>query len=254
MALRAKSLFLYGFEVTITNQNIPFKAVSGGPELTASVPVGFYSLTSLIVAIAKAMNLTDPSNTYTVTADRSISSGTQNRVTIATSGTFLSILFSSGATASASMRDLIGFGHTDRTGSTSYTSVSTSGTALQPDWYGKNYKPPVSTLKNIGAVNISSRGIKEAITWSINQFLEVEFENEAEAKVLVYWPPLISWLIQQKPFDFTPEVSSPNSVWSVTLEKTNDDGQGLAMSMKELVPDRPFLYTSGALTFRVIPT
>jgi len=254
MALRSKSLFLYGFEVTVNNQYIPFKNSSGGSVINASIATGFYSLTSLIAAIQTAMNLSDPTNTYTVTADRSFSSGTQNRVSIATSGTYLSLLFSSGSLASASVRDLIGFAHTDRTGATTYQGTISAGTALQTDWYGKNYKPPASTLKNIGAVNISAKGIKEAITWSIMQFIEVEFENEAQAKVLAYWPQLIQWMIQQRPFDFTPETSSPSTVYSVTLDKTGDDGQGLAMSMKELVPDRPFMFTTGQLTFRVIPT
>src|SRR5882672_1955093 len=128
MALRSKSLFLYNFTVTIANQNLPFKAASLGSQLNAVIPVGTYSLSTLATAIATAMNAVDPANTYTVTVNRTISSGTQNRITIATSGSFLSLLFSSGTTAAASIRDLISFGHADLTGATTYTNSATSGT------------------------------------------------------------------------------------------------------------------------------
>lgn len=252
MALRSKSLFLYNLSVTASNQNIPFKAASGGSELTAVIPTGYYSLSTLLTAIASAMIAADPTNTYTATADRTISSGTENRVTIATNGIFLSLLFSSGATAPSSIRDLIGFAHADQTGATTYTSSSTSGTALVTAWYATNYTAPEMNLQNVGTVNVSTSGLKEGIFWSLQQFIIAEYMYESQADVFAFWNPLLIWMIQQKPFDFTPEVSSPSTVYPVTLEKSAVDGKGLAFMMKEQVPDFPFRYTTGSFTMRVV--
>ena len=252
MALKDKSLFLYGFYVDSTNQYLPFKAASGGPEIDAVIPANYYTLQSLCTAIAAAMNSADPSNTYSVTIDRTFSSNLQNRITISTNGSYLSLLFLSGTVASASIRDMISFGHSDYTGATSYQNSSTSGTALQTTWYGKNYQPPTVNLRNIGAVNVTARGDKETISWSVQQFITVEFMYEAQANVLAYWQPLLAWMVVGKPFEFTPETKTPATTYSVTLEKSSVDGKGLGFQMKEMVPDFPFVYTTGPMEFRLL--
>src|SRR5437868_3980949 len=112
MALKSRSLFLYGFQVTELNRSIDFKDTSGGPELSATLTIGFYSLTSLMAEIKRAMQAVSGA-IYTVTADRTYLSGTENRVTISTSGTYLSILFQTGTRAASSCASLIGFNGTD---------------------------------------------------------------------------------------------------------------------------------------------
>lgn len=251
MALRARSMFLYGFEVRTDNQNIPFRATFGGLQLNGVVPLGFYSLTGLMSAIAAAMHTADPAHNYTVTADRSVSGGTENRVTIATGGTYLDLLFATGTLADSSIRDLLAYGIFDYSGSTSYQNSATSGTALTTEWFAYNYQPPEVYAKNFGAVNVSASGLKETITWTIQRFIECDFRYEAEAKVLVDWRPFINWMIQQKLFDFTPEITSPNTVHEVTLEKSTEDGKGLGFKMREMIPDFPFRYTTGPMTFRL---
>ena len=252
MALQAKSLFLYSIVIDTTNQNIPFKAASLGSELTAVIPIGYYSLSSLATAIKAAMQAADSAHTYTVTVDRTTNSGQENRVTIATSGTFLSLLFSSGTTASSSIRDLMSWGHTDKTGATSYQNSGSTGTALVTTWYGKNYQPPDVFQKNFGSVNVATDGTKEGITWTLQRFIGVQFDYEAQAQVLANWNPLISWMIQQKPFEFTPEISSPTTFYAVTLEKSSDDGKGLGFNMKEMLPNFPFMFSTGPITMRVV--
>lgn len=253
MALKAKSLFLYGFEVTAANQYVPFLNVNLGSEIDAIVPTGFYSLGSLAAAIAAAMNSADTMNTYTVTVDRTTSGGTQNRITIATSGSFLSLLFNTGTQAAASIRDLISFGHTDQTGATTYTNSSTAGTALEPDWFGNNYTPPDIYQKNFGSVTVATDGTKEGITWSLQRFIAIEFKWNAQANVLAYWNPFLTWAIQQKPFEFTPEITSPSTLYSVTLETTPADGKGLAWTMKEQIGECSFFFTTGPFVMRVSP-
>jgi hypothetical protein len=251
MALQSKSLFLYNLQVTTLNRSIDFKAASGGPTLMATVDLGYYSLTDLMNAIAAAMNAADTTNNYTVTADRTVSGGTQNRVTISTSGTFLSLLFGTGPRIASSIAPLIGFPATDQTGSTHYTGTSSTGTILRPTLYGYNYLPPDRDKKAFGAVNISASGLKEAVVFQIQKFFEVQFMYEPNSFVISDWVPFIEWIIQQRPLEFTPEISSPNTVYNCTLESTDADGEGMALEMKEMLPDYPFTYDTGLLKFRI---
>jgi hypothetical protein len=161
MALRNPSLFLYGFQVTPQNSSIDFRAVSLGPILQGTLNIGYYSLGSLLTELKRAMEAVDVSNIYTVTADRTISGGTQNRVTISTSGGYLDLLFNSGPRASSSVAPLIGFAATDRTGATSYAGSLSAGTVLVPNFIGYNYLSPDFSRKIFGSVNVSASGLKE---------------------------------------------------------------------------------------------
>ncbi len=252
MALRDKSLFTFGFSIDTSNQNLDFLNVALGAQITAVIPASFYTLGTLATAITLAMNTADITNTYTCTVNRTAGSNLQNRITIATNGAFLTLLLSSGTNVLTSIRDMISFGHADLTGATTYTNSATSGTALQSAFYGFNYTPPQAYQKNTGDVTISASGVKEGISWSIQQFIQIEFKYEPLASVLAYWDPFIQWMILQKPFEFTPETNAPSTVYSVTLEKSPGDGKGLGFMMKEMLPDYPFTFSTGQLEFRVI--
>lgn len=252
MALVDKSLFLYNLSVDQNNSSIDFVNAPGGPTLQANVTFGFYSLTSLMQAIASAMNMADPLNIYTVTADRSFMGGTQNRVTISTSGTHLDLLFLSGPRTASTTAPLIGFAVVDQTGATSYTGTSTAGTTLITDLAGYNWQPPTLWHKNFGAVNVTVNGAKEALTFAIQIFMAVEYKYEPLSKMIAEWNPFMDWIIQQKPFDFTPEVVNFSTFYNVTLEKTAQDGKGLELMFKEMLPQFPFLFQTGQLTFRQV--
>jgi len=251
MALTAKSLILYGLEVTTSNRSIDFKTSGGGAELQATLTLGYYSLTDLMSEIKTQMQAADPYNTYTVTADRTISGGTQNRVTISTSGSYLSLLFGSGTRAASTVAPLIGFTSTDKTGATTYTGTSTCGTALTSTLTGYNWIPPEMNQKVFGSLNISTTGIKEAIVFQIQKFFSVQFKYEPKSYVINSWLPFWQWSIQQRAFEFTPEVTSPSAFYNCTLEKTGADSKGLGFAWKEQLPDFPNLYDSGLITFRV---
>lgn len=253
MALKDKSLFLYGYTITTTNQYIPFKNSSGGSEIDAVIPAGNYTLATLATAIAAAMNLADTSNIYTCTVDRTFSSNLQNRVTIATNGAYLKLLWSTGNVAGISVATTIGFSTgSDSSGATSYQGSTTTGTAFETSWYGFNYQRPDINLRTIGAVNMSAAGYRETVFWSVQQFLNVEFRYEAQAYVLANWAPFLAWMSKGLPFDFTPEVSTPATFYSCTLEKSSVDSKGLGMQMKEMLPDFPLLYTTGAMEMRLL--
>lgn len=252
MALSAPSLFLYGFQITANNQNIQFQVASGGTVLVAVLTPGFYTLATLMTAIQAAMQTADTAHTYTVTANRTLSGGTQNRVTISTSGTFLSLLFGSGTLSGSSPSVLLGFNQTDYTGSTTYTGSTSSGTALVTSLRGYNYLRPEINQKVFGSVNVSASGVKEAIVFQQQQFIQVDFRYETEAQVVTFWTPLMLWLMQQRLFEFTPEITNPTLFYPVTLESSPVDGKGLGFQFTEhLSEGLPGFYQTGALKFRV---
>lgn len=251
MALKAKSLFLFGFKVTENNRALNFRSVNAGPILTVYLTLGYYNLTQLMSEIKRVMEAADPTRIYAISADRSISGGTQNRVTIATNGAYLDLLFGTGPNALSSIRTLIGFAQIDRTGSLSYQGTLTAGSSLVPDYVGYNFLPPQAYKKVFGSVNVSASGEKESVVFNIQQFVQVEFRHEPEAKVITEWELLWDWLIQQRPFEFTPEVSTHGLFHQVTLESTSADGKGLAYKMTEQLPEFPFRYTSGPMVFRL---
>jgi hypothetical protein len=258
MALSSQSLILYGYEVGVDNQNLDFRAASGGPTLTAQIPIGDYSLTTLLSEIATALLSADPTSgqAYFATADRTVLGGLENRVTLAASGglsgTFFSLLFGSGPNASTSIAELIGFAASDRTGALSYTGTITTGTTLIPDFIGYNYADQNQQAKLMGAVNISASGLKESVVFNEQYFIDVEFKYEPKSK-LAQWVSFRDWAIQQRPFDFTPEVRSPSVFSPVTFEKTQYDSKGMGFLMKEMLSEElPNFYTTGPITMRVV--
>lgn len=251
MALTRQSLFLFGLEVTENNSSIDFQNVALGPEIQATLRLGYYSLSALMNEIERAMNAADPANLYTVTADRTFSSGTQNRVTIMTSGSFLSLLFATGTRSSTTVAPLIGFPLTDQTGATSYQGTSSAGIVLLPEELGYTYLSPEMWQKVFGTINVSSSGRKEAVVFNIQKFWQVEFKYEPEAKVVSEWEDFFVWAIQQRLLEFTPSTSSPNTVLEGTLETTTADGKALSFKMQEQLPEFPFFYTTGMMTFRL---
>lgn len=253
MALSSKSLFLYGILINSTNNKIDFKKAAGPTILTATITPGAYSLTSLAIAITAALNAADSLNVYYCTVDRTVGGGLQNRVTIGTStGSYFSLMFASGPNFAVSISTVIGFPQTDTTGALFYQGGSSAGTLLQTTYPGYNYLSPDFKRQLFGSVNVSASGIKEAIVYAIQKFIVVEFKYETKSKVVSEWLPLMTWLIEQKPFDFTPEVSNPSVVYSVTLESSGADSKGLGFEFKEMLPQFPDNYSTGAFKFRVI--
>lgn len=250
MALKNPSLFLYNYQITANNQFISFATNSGEvpPNTrTATIPVGYYSLTSLCSAIASALTSADPLHTYTVTANRNVAGGLQNRVTIATSNSYFGIYFATGNISNPAT--LLGFTGANLTGSTSYTGSLTSGTALIPEQIGFGYLSPNAMNKNFGKLNVSASGLKEAIVFSLQQFCQVQFKYIPEANLPGVWLPFIQWIIQQRALEFTPDYTIPNTFYQVTLEEPN---QGLQIDLSEMLPDFPFYYQTPVMKFRLV--
>lgn len=252
MALKQPSLILWGLQITTFNRWIDYQLSSGGTVYSAQLNLGYYSLTSLLTEITRAMSAASASVTYTATADRTIAGGLQNRITLGTSSAYFKILFNSGTHAATSIASLIGFAQIDKSGSTSYTGSSSAGIVLVTTYPAFNYMPPELNREVQGSRSISAAGIKEAIVFQIMQFISAEFKYEPYAKVLSDWYPFFDWAMQQRPFDLTEDYTIPNRFFEVTLEKTTKSGDGLGQLWKEMLPSFPGLYTTQDLTFRVV--
>lgn len=250
MALGAKSLFLYGFQVTQANSSIDFRAVALETPRQATLRLGFYSLTSLGEEIKRAMQAVDSTRVYTVTVNRNVAGGLQNRVTISTSGAFFSLLFGSGPRNASTTAPLIGFTSTDQTGFLTYTGTLSAGIVFVPSLPGYNFLQPEFYQKNFGAVNVSASGEKESVVFQIQEFWQVQFKYIPKAEFLSGWNPLMRWMIQQRGIEFTPEVSSPSTFFEGTLESTQQDGKGLMFIGAEMLPSFPNVYDIGLLKFR----
>lgn len=248
MALKKKSLFLYGYEVTALNRSLDFK-VNAGPTRQATLRTGYYSLTSLLTEVVRALQSQEPLQTFAYSVNRSIAGNLENRVTLTIAAGTLTLLFGTGPRVTSSIGPTLGFAVADVTGA-SLTGTSTTGTALQTELVGYNYLGPDFSRKVKGSVNISASGVKEAIVYEVQQFTQVEFKHEPEAKVMTEWRPMLEWMIKQRPFEFTPEFTSPNDIIEGTLERTQYDSNGLGYQMTEMLPDFPFYYRTGLMVFR----
>lgn len=250
MALTSKSLFLYGFEIKTTNRSIDFKTTTGGPEIFASLTLGFYSLTELLLEIERAMEAAAPSYSFTATVLRTADSGTGNRVTISSTAPNFRLLFQTGTRVASSTGPLLGFLIQDYIGGSSYQGSLSAGLRLVTDYTGYSYQPPETIREIQGAVSISASGVKESLVFQVQQFLQITFQHEPKAKVVTQWVSLIDWMIKQRLFEFTPDVSEPNTFYEVTLETSSRGQRGLGFLMKEMLPQFPNYYSTGQMTMR----
>lgn len=245
MATVQASSFLFGFEITPNNRFITFGNSLIDTRL-ATLTLGFYSLTSLGVEVVRALTIADPLNTYLFTVNRNIAGGLQNRVTIATTNTFLRLLFSSGNPSNPAT--LMGFNTADYSGAATYTGSSTCGTILVPNQLGYSYLSPYKMSKNFGKVNVSASGVKESITFSLQTFWQVMFKYIPDTLIDTTWNVLVLWMIQQKELEFTPDITKPSVFFVGTLDSPN---QGLDFNFTEMLPDFPFQYSTPLMKFRV---
>lgn len=251
MALTQKSLLLYGLQITELNRSLDFTTDTGAKQ--ATLKLGFYSLGGLATEVARAMFEADPLNIYASSVNRNVGGGLENRVSISSTGALLSLDFGTGPRVASSVAPLIGYNASDYTGATSYTGSTSAGTRVVPDFIGYNFLGPEFQRKVFGSTNVSVSGLKESVVFQIQQFTQVEFKYEPKSKVLTDWTGFFNWAIQQRPFEFTPEISEPTTVHDVTLEKTDYDGKGLGYRMKEMLPAFPDRYTTGLLIMRLTP-
>jgi hypothetical protein len=173
------------FKITTANQWIDWKDTSGGTVRSAAVPAGTYSPAALATQIAASMGLVGD-NVYTATY-----STATGRWTIASSGTYLSILFSSGTNAGSSIGSTIGFSAgTDQTGALTYTSPAIAihteeavildlGQPVAIDSFAMLFEPEAGhKFTNSAVIKLQANATKDFSAPSVN--LTLSFDDTYE--------------------------------------------------------------------------
>lgn len=204
-------LINYKLEVTTANRSLDFKSSFGGPEKQATLRVGLYSLTALAQEVARAMTDADGgANTYSVTVNRTIGGGTQNRLTISTSGAFLSILFATGTRTASTCAGMLGFNVTDRTGATSYDGNNTAGVIIIPTYPPYDLQQPGTIHDAKRSLNETTSGFVETVSFSTfrNFQFKIRYIEEDSAEFSAFQDFHI-WLLRGGPIEFTPLITAP---------------------------------------------
>lgn len=256
MALDNFSIFYYGHEVTVSNNKIDFN--EGASDLIATINVGFYSLTEYLAAVESALN--DAGTLiYTVSVNR-----TSRLVTIEATGTF-SLLFSTGASATVSARDLLGFGSVDVSAAATYTASLKCGDEYRPQFILQDYVDANDNLNLFDSVvNKSANGRVQVISFGNERKFEMSFkfitDLAMDNSVILNNPSgvqdardFFEYIVRKVPIEFMPNVNDRATYYKVILESTAESKIGTAYKLKELVGKNiPGVYESGKLEFRLI--
>lgn len=257
MALETHSLFYFNYEVTDANQSLDFDEGSG--EVTATVEIGSYSLTSLLDAIAAAM--TDAgSMTYDVTVDRDT-----RLITISAASVF-DLLAATGTHVATGIWDLIGFDAADLTGDDAYTGTNASGDSYATQFILQSYVPKENYIQAASAVvNKAASGIVEVIQFGQEQFIEADFRfitdrtiggdspirnsNTGVSDFLTF----MRFLTTNAPVEFMPNEGDTSEFSKVILESYPGFNDGTGFKLKELYDKGlPGFFETGVLKFRVV--
>jgi hypothetical protein len=201
----------YGLEVTTANRSLDFKSSMGGPEKQATLRVGLYSLTALAQEVARAMSDADGgANIYTVSVDRTIGGGAQNRVTIETDGAYLDLLFATGTRTASTCATLLGFNVTDRTGATSYNGNNTAGEIIVPTYPPYDLQQPGTIHDARRSLNETTSGFVETVSFSTfrNFQFKIRYMAEDSAEFAAFQDFHI-WLLRGGPIEFAHEITDP---------------------------------------------
>lgn len=262
MALDTKSVFYYGYRVTAQPQNGFLNIDEGSGEVTFQVPVGTYTLSTLVESLRNTL-LTQGTLDYSVTVDRST-----RKVTISATTNF-DLLTNTGTNAGSSLWSLLGFDTTaDLTGSNTYTSQSASGLAYYPQFFLQSYVDSESfQAKQDASKNIAADGkTVEVINFGIAKFIEMDIkfitsrldiadgqlidknDNGYEDAVAFFKD-----ITNINEFEFMPDKSDAGTFFRCILENTPGFEDGTGYRLRELFNQNlRDVYESGVIRLRVI--
>lgn len=242
-------------EVTSTNYYVDFD--EGGSEISFTLTLGAYTLTTLASELQNKLN-ENGGQTYTVTIDRST-----RKYTIAASSNF-TLRVTTGTHVGTSAFSLLGFS-SNQTGSNSYESQSEVGTSYEPQFYLQDYISPDDWKEAVDeSVNQSATGVVEVVSFGQIQYLQmnIRYANDYlqggafiknNASGVSDLRTFMSFIIQKLPFEFVPDIDSPSSFYKVLLESTSISSQGTGFRLKELYDQSlPGYYETGVLKLRIV--
>lgn len=256
------SAFYYGYQVTAEPYNGYINIDEGSGELAIEVPVGSYTLTTLVDAIRDAL-LSQATLDYTVSVDR-----LSRRITISASTNF-DLLTNTGTNVGSSIWSLLGFDTTaDRTGTNSYTGERFSGIAYYPQFYLQSYVGDDDFQgRNEASKNVASDGTTiEVINYGLAKFIEFDIKfitsrlDIADGNVikknstgLEEARQFLQYATSLNEFEFIPDLNTPGSFKRCIVESTPDFPDGTGYKLKELFNQNlRDIYETGIIRLRVI--
>lgn len=148
-----------------------------GAVKTATVAAGtYYTPASLAAAVQTALTTADGVVTFTVGVS------TTGRIVV-TCGSAFSLLFSTGANAATSMRDVLGFGAVDTASSTTATSTNQHQNA----WYGDRSVgfDGAPHFKRMAAQTVSLAQNVRSVVWSESELRSITLTNIPASKTKI---------------------------------------------------------------------
>lgn len=258
MSLTTFSQFFFGHTVTTANNQIDF--AEGGPELTALLNIGSYSLEDYATEVARALNAAG-AFTYTVTVDRD-----NGELTISAGSTF-SLLVATGSHSGLSAYSMMGFTGADRTTFSTYTGNNMSGSDYVPQFILQDH---ISTddlrSSQDETVNTSANGqIIEVIKFGVKKFIQLSIKYSTDISQPGVGPitdnptgvsdlrTFMQYITTKAPIEYMPDLSDPDTFQTIFLDSTGESPNGTAYTLKERY-DRglPGYFDTSILKFRLV--
>lgn len=257
MALKTLSTFYYGHNITQDNQYINFSEDGGTTELSATIPIGAYSLTEFAGVVASAMNEVG-ANTYTTDLDRS------TRVITINSDAPVELLVTTGTQAEISAYSLIGF-TTDRSAVTSAAGDNGSGFEYTPQYVLQNYVDFDDILESISSsVNTSASGQVEVINYGRVRMMQanIKYATDIVGQGAISDNPngvadlraFMTYATNKYPLEFMRSVEDRNNYVKCIVDKTARDGKnGTSFQLYEMYAQGlAFYFETRNIMFREI--
>lgn len=258
MSLTTLSKFYFGHTVTSENNLIDFKE-GAGPELTATLTVGDYSLTEYAAEIKRVLDAAG-ALTYTVTFSRST-----RVITITTTSTF-SLLVSSGTHIGTGAFSMMGFTGADRTGASTYAGNTGSGSSFQPQFVLQDHVSSDDEQRSVEATVIrSASGRVEVVTfgterfvtgrmrWNTNLLQPSNGPITSSVTGLSDLRTFMQYITTKAKVEYMPDKDTPSTYETVILESNEENPNGSGYKLRERYDiGLPGYFDTSILKFRVI--
>lgn len=253
--IQTLSKFYYGHTVTSENQYIDFKE-GVGPQLTAVIDIGEYSLTDYLTAVALAMN-TAGALTYTVSINRS------TRIITISSTSAFTLLAGTGTNLGRGAWLLLGFSG-DTSSATSHTASTASGSEWIPQFMGQDFVDFEDQQEAIdGVVRQSTSGKVEAVKFGNKKIMDVNFKFitdivqgpsspiENQNSGVLNARTFLEYATTKADLEFIPNRNNTSIFTKCILDSTSESKDGIGFKLKELYGQGLVgYYETGLLKFR----
>jgi hypothetical protein len=257
--IRTWSKFNYGLNITVNNRYLNFG--EGGPELTAILETGDYSLAEFPDALASAM-----SDVGSQAYSASIARSNNNLLTISAPGPF-ELFVNTGSNAGSDPFELIGFEYpSDLTGTNTYTGNTDCGSQYFPQFLLQSFVNYLNSQRSYDpTTNKTPAGRVEVVSFGIDQFFEMDIKFITDLPMdgklirtnstgLADAIDFMLYATQKNKFEFVPDIDDPGTFYKVILESSPGFSDGTGFKLKELFGQNlPDIYETGVITLRIVP-